>query len=92
MAKVTKNVKKPTKNVSKTSNIKKVVKKDKPKTSKKVLSFNDFSIYFQTAAILLAIAALSLNLCDCIDMNIMLDLFGLSVIFLAFSLFPKKSN
>lgn len=62
------------------------------KEPKKKLTFNKYSIWFQTISILLAIAALTLNICDCIEMGIMLDLFGLSVIFLAFSLFPKKGS
>ena len=69
---------------------KKVVKKQAKKERSKKLTFTKYAIYFETASILLAIAALTLNLCDCIDINIMLDLFGLSVIFLAFSLFPRK--
>ena len=77
--------KKTTKKVSS----KKVVQKA---NKSKKLTFNKFAIYFQTISILLAIAALTLNICDCIEISVMLDLFGLSVIFLAFSLFPKKNS
>jgi len=70
-------------------NVKKTTKKEK---NKKLITFNKYSIFFQTGSILLAIAALTLNICDCIEMSVMLDLFGLSVIFLAFSLFPKKGS
>ena len=65
---------------------------EKKQNSKKVLTFNAYSIYFQSVSIILAIAAITLNLCNCISMNIMLDLFGLSVMCLAFSLFPKRSK
>jgi hypothetical protein len=71
---------------------KKTTKKVTRKATKKPITFNKYSIWFQTGSLLLVIAALALNICNCIDMNIMLDLFGLSVIFLAFSLFPKKGT
>ena len=71
---------------------KKKTKKAKTTSAKKKISFNKFSIWFQTISILLAIAALALNICNCIEMGVMLDLFGLSVILLAFSLFPKKET
>ncbi len=71
---------------------KKTTKRVAKKETKKVIVFNKYSIWFQTGSLLLVIAALTLNICECIDMSIMLDLFGLSVIFLAFSLFPKKGS
>lgn len=71
---------------------KKTTKRVTKKETKKVIVFNKYSIWFQTGSLLLVIAALTLNICECIDMSIMLDLFGLSVIFLAFSLFPKKGS
>lgn len=61
------------------------------KTKEAKIEFNKYSILFQTASILLLVAALTLNLCDCISMGAMLDLFALSVISLAFSLFPKRA-
>ncbi len=68
---------------------KKVVKKV---NKRKCLEFNKYSIWFQSFSMIFAIAGLALNICNCIDMNIMLDFFGLSVVLLAFSLFPKKEN
>lgn len=68
---------------------KKVAKKAK---NEKKLTFNKFSVYFQAASMLLAIAALILNVCDCIEISFMLDLFGIAVILLAFSLFPEKNS
>ena len=67
---------------------KKVVKKKNLNT----ITFNKYAIYFQTASILLAIAAIAFNLCDCIGIELTIDLFGLSILFLAFSLFPKKEE
>ena len=79
-------------NKGKTKKIVRTNKNSKVKATRKAINFNKFSIYFQSISIILAIAALTLNVCNCIDMSIMIDLFGLSVIFLAFSLFPKKSK
>ena len=84
--------KKTTKVVTPTTKKKTTKKQATTKQTKKYLKFNKFSIYFQTASILLAIAGLTLNICDCIEMGIMLDLFGLSVISLAFSLFPERKS
>ena len=68
---------------------KKTITKRQPK---KIVNFNKFSVYFQALAVVLSIAALTLNICDCIDISIMFDLFGLAIIFLAFSLFPKRQG
>ena len=79
-------------NKGKTKKIVRTNKNSKVKATRKAINFNKFSIYFQSISIILAIAALTLNVCNCIDMSIMIDLFGLSVIFLAFSLLKKKSK
>ena len=68
---------------------KKVTKK---KSTKKILTFNKYSVWFQAISFLLVVIALTLNICNCIQMDLTLDFFGLSVIFLAFSLFPKKGS
>ena len=70
-------------------------KKTKVNASKKSvnkITFNKYSIYFQTAAILFLIAAFALHLCCYISTSVMLDLFGISVFLLAFSLFPERSH
>ena len=68
---------------------KKVTTKKTAKAGK--MTFNKYSIYFQSISMLLLIVALTLNICCYISMNVMLDLFSLSIISLAFSLFPKKA-
>ena len=71
---------------------KKTTKKDAKNSKKKKIVFNKYAIWFQSLSIVLAIVALTLNVCDCIAMDVTLDLFCISVLFLAFSLFPKKES
>ncbi len=68
--------------------------KKKTVTKKNVskITFNKYSMYFQTASILFLVAAFSLHLCCYISINAMLDLFGIAVFLLAFSLFPERSK
>lgn len=74
------------------NNTKKAVRKAEAKVVKKEnLQFNKYSVYFQSFAIVLAIVAISLAICNCVSVNIMLELFGVSVLLIAFSLFPKRS-
>ena len=74
------------------NNAKKAIRKADAKVIKKeTLQFNKYSVYFQSFAIVLAIAAISLAVCNCVSVNVMLELFGVSVLLIAFSLFPKRS-
>lgn len=74
------------------NNAKKAIRKADAKVVKKeTLQFNKYSVYFQSFAIVLAIAAISLAVCNCVSVNVMLELFGVSVLLIAFSLFPKRS-
>ena len=70
---------------------KKATTKNVTKAKSEKITFNKYSLYFQALSVLLLIAAFTLNICCCIGTGLMLDLFALSVIFLAFSLFPKGS-
>lgn len=67
-------------------------KKTVSKKSISKITFNKYSMYFQTASMLFLIAAFTLHLCCCISTNVMLDLFGIAVFLLAFSLFPERSK
>jgi len=69
---------------------KQTVKKTK-NTKKCKIEFNKYSPLFQTASMIFLIAAIVLNVCGCISINVMLDLFSLSILSIAFSLFPKRS-